>query len=49
MMKTQVEVEELDEKQENDEPRITVVEEYEVFLTWNNGMVSITISISMFI
>ena len=41
MTKTQVEVEELDEKQENDEPRITVMEEYEVFLVWNNGSVSI--------
>lgn len=41
MTKTQVEVEELDEKQENDEPRITVMEEYEVFLVCNNGSVSI--------
>lgn len=41
MMKTQVEVEELDEKQEDGEPRITVMEEYEVFLVWNNGTVSI--------
>lgn len=41
MMKTQVEVEELDEKQEDGEPRITVMEEYEVFLVWSNGTVSI--------
>ncbi|XP_076759866.1 inositol 1,4,5-trisphosphate receptor-like isoform X7 [Xylocopa sonorina] len=47
MMKTQVEVEELDEKQENDEPRITLMEEYEVFLVWNNGAVSITKSMSL--
>lgn len=40
MTKTQVEVEELDEKQENEEPRITVMEEYEIFLVWNNGTVS---------
>lgn len=49
MTKTQVEVEELDEKQENDEPRITVMEEYEIFLIWNNGTVSIVISIFRFI
>lgn len=49
MTKTQVEVEELDEKQENDEPRITVMEEYEIFLIWNNGTVSIVISIFKFI
>lgn len=45
MVKTQVEVEELDEKQENEEPRITVMEEFEVFLTWNNGTVSISVTI----
>ncbi|XP_029032041.1 inositol 1,4,5-trisphosphate receptor isoform X10 [Osmia bicornis bicornis] len=44
MVKTQVEVEELDEKQENDEPRITVMEEFEVFLTWNNGTKSMSLS-----
>lgn len=48
MTKTQVEVEELDEKQENDEPRITVMEEYEIFLIWNNGTVSILINIFRF-
>ncbi|CAL7936486.1 unnamed protein product [Xylocopa violacea] len=47
MMKTQVEVEELDEKQENDEPRITLMEEHEVFLVWNNGGVSINKSMSL--
>ncbi|XP_071862956.1 inositol 1,4,5-trisphosphate receptor-like isoform X6 [Bombus fervidus] len=44
MTKTQVEVEELDEKQENDEPRITVMEEYEVFLVWNNGMKTMSLN-----
>ncbi|CAD1478649.1 unnamed protein product, partial [Heterotrigona itama] len=44
MTKTQVEVEELDEKQENDEPRITVMEEYEVFLVWNNGSKSMSLN-----
>lgn len=43
IMKTQVEVEELDEKQENGEPRITVMEEFEIFLLWTNGTVSIFI------
>lgn len=44
-MKTQVEVEELDEKQENSEPQITVVEELEVFLSWDNGTVSICLHV----
>ncbi|XP_076676433.1 inositol 1,4,5-trisphosphate receptor-like isoform X3 [Andrena cerasifolii] len=44
MMKTQVEVEELDEKQEDGEPRITVMEEYEVFLVWNNGKKSMSLN-----
>ncbi|KAK1131630.1 hypothetical protein K0M31_017920 [Melipona bicolor] len=44
MTKTQVEVEELDEKQENDEPRITVMEEYEIFLLWNNGSKSMSLN-----
>lgn len=44
MTKTQVEVEELDEKQENDEPRITVMEEYEIFLIWNNGTKSMSLN-----
>ncbi|CAL7936485.1 unnamed protein product [Xylocopa violacea] len=44
MMKTQVEVEELDEKQENDEPRITLMEEHEVFLVWNNGGKSMSLN-----
>lgn len=39
-MKTQVEIEDIDEKQENAEPRITVIEELEVVLEWNNGVVS---------
>lgn len=41
MVKTQVEVEDIDEKQENAEPRITVIEEFEVVLEWNNRTVSI--------
>lgn len=41
MVKTQVEVEDIDEKQENAEPRITVIEEFEVVLEWDNGTVSI--------
>lgn len=45
MVKTQVEVEEVDEKQENAEPRITVIEEFEVILEWNNGTVSIFLMI----
>ncbi|XP_076394018.1 inositol 1,4,5-trisphosphate receptor isoform X13 [Megachile rotundata] len=44
MMKTQVEVEEVDEKQENEEPRITVMEEYEVFLVYNNGTKSMSLN-----
>ncbi|KZC07542.1 Inositol 1,4,5-trisphosphate receptor type 1 [Dufourea novaeangliae] len=44
MMKTQVEVEELDEKQENGEPQITVMEELEVFLLWNNEMKSMSLN-----
>jgi len=40
MVKTQVEIEDIDEKQENAEPRITVIEEFEVILEWNNGTVS---------
>lgn len=40
MVKTQVEVEDIDEKQENAEPRITVIEEFEVVLEWNNRTVS---------
>lgn len=41
MVKTQVEVEDIDEKQENAEPRITVIEEFEVVLEWNNRTVSV--------
>lgn len=41
MVKTQVEVEDIDEKQENAEPKITVIEELEVILEWNNGTVSV--------
>ncbi|KAG7206265.1 hypothetical protein KM043_003649 [Ampulex compressa] len=44
MVKTQVEVEDIDEKQENGEPRITVIEELEVFLMWNNGTRSMSLS-----
>lgn len=40
MLKTQVEVEDIDEKQENAEPRITIIEESEVVLEWNGGAVS---------
>ncbi|XP_076376142.1 inositol 1,4,5-trisphosphate receptor isoform X3 [Megalopta genalis] len=44
MMKTQVEVEELDEKQENGESQITVVEELEVFLLWKNATKSMSLN-----
>ncbi|XP_011870183.1 PREDICTED: inositol 1,4,5-trisphosphate receptor isoform X1 [Vollenhovia emeryi] len=44
MVKTQVEVEDIDEKQENAEPRITVIEEFEVVLEWNNGTKSMSLS-----
>ncbi|XP_077278429.1 inositol 1,4,5-trisphosphate receptor-like isoform X2 [Temnothorax americanus] len=44
MVKTQVEVEDIDEKQENAEPRITVIEEFEVLLEWNNGTNSMSLS-----
>ncbi|XP_076620274.1 inositol 1,4,5-trisphosphate receptor-like isoform X5 [Colletes latitarsis] len=44
MMKTQVEVEELDDKQENGEPRITVVEEFEIFLLWKNATKSMSLN-----
>lgn len=40
MKKTAVEVEEFYDRDENDEPRITIVEEFEVLLAWNNGEVS---------
>jgi len=40
VVKTRVEVEDIDERQENAEPRITVIEEFEVVLEWNNGTVS---------
>ncbi|XP_067209900.1 inositol 1,4,5-trisphosphate receptor isoform X4 [Linepithema humile] len=44
MVKTQVEVEDIDEKQENAEPKITVIEELEVILEWNNGTKSMSLS-----
>ncbi|KAG5330566.1 ITPR protein, partial [Acromyrmex charruanus] len=44
MVKTQVEVEDIDEKQENAEPKITVIEEFEVVLEWNNGAKSMSLS-----
>lgn len=44
MVKTQVEVEDIDEKQENAEPRITVIEEFEVVLEWNNRTQSMSLS-----
>ncbi|KAL0130570.1 hypothetical protein PUN28_002308 [Cardiocondyla obscurior] len=44
MVKTQVEVEDIDEKQENGEPRITIIEEFEVVLEWNNGTKSMSLS-----
>ncbi|KAL6425350.1 hypothetical protein ACFW04_009507 [Cataglyphis niger] len=44
MVKTQVEVEDIDEKQENAEPRITVIEEFEVVLEWNNGTKSMSLN-----
>jgi inositol 1,4,5-triphosphate receptor type 1 len=40
MLKTHVEVEDVDERQEHDEePHITIIEEFEVFLVWNDGKV----------
>lgn len=36
MVKTQVEVKDIDEKQENAESRITVIEEFEVKLEWKD-------------
>ncbi|CAL1674782.1 unnamed protein product [Lasius platythorax] len=44
MVKTQVEVEDIDEKQENAEPRITVIEEFEVILECNNRTKSMSLS-----
>ncbi|XP_011161060.1 inositol 1,4,5-trisphosphate receptor isoform X2 [Solenopsis invicta] len=45
MVKTQIEeIEDIDEKQENAEPRITVIEEFEVVLEWNNGTKSMPLS-----
>nr|XP_018312045.1 PREDICTED: inositol 1,4,5-trisphosphate receptor isoform X7 [Trachymyrmex zeteki] len=44
MVKTQVEVEDIDEKQENAEPKITVIEEFEVVLEWNSGAKSMSLS-----
>jgi len=41
MVKTQVEVEDIDERQENAEPKITVIEELEIILEWDSGIVSI--------
>lgn len=44
MVKTQVELEAVvmnDDVQENDEePHITIIEEFEMFLIWNDGNVS---------
>lgn len=40
MVKTQVEVEDIDEKQENAEPKFTVIEELEIILEWDSGIVS---------
>lgn len=40
MVKTQVEIEDIDEKLENAELRITVIEEFEIILSWNSGAVS---------
>lgn len=44
MVKTQVELEDIDERQENgeEEPQITLIEEYEVFLIWNDRKVSVS-------
>ncbi|XP_020277912.1 inositol 1,4,5-trisphosphate receptor isoform X5 [Pseudomyrmex gracilis] len=36
MVKTQMEVEDIDEKQENTEPKTTVIEEFNVILEWHN-------------
>ncbi|XP_032666695.1 inositol 1,4,5-trisphosphate receptor isoform X8 [Odontomachus brunneus] len=44
MVKTQVEVEDIDEKQENAEPKITVIEEFEVVLESNNRTKSMSLS-----
>ncbi|XP_012533711.1 inositol 1,4,5-trisphosphate receptor isoform X2 [Monomorium pharaonis] len=44
MVKTQIEVEDIDEKHENAEPRITVIEEFEVVLEWNSGTKSMSLS-----
>ncbi|XP_018347800.1 PREDICTED: inositol 1,4,5-trisphosphate receptor isoform X1 [Trachymyrmex septentrionalis] len=44
MVKTQVEIEDIDEKQENAEPKITVIEEFEVVLEWNSGAKSMSLS-----
>lgn len=39
-MKTPVEVEEdMDDRPENEEPHITIIEELEVWLVWNDGTV----------
>ncbi|XP_015117439.1 inositol 1,4,5-trisphosphate receptor isoform X3 [Diachasma alloeum] len=44
MFKTQVEVEEeMDERHENEEARITILEELEVLLVWNNGKRSMSL------
>lgn len=39
IMKTEVEVEHFDDKEENEGPHITLEDEFEIFLSWNNGKV----------
>ncbi|XP_048510963.1 inositol 1,4,5-trisphosphate receptor isoform X4 [Athalia rosae] len=43
IMNTPVEVEDIDERGENEEPQITIIEELEVLLVWNNGTRSMSL------
>ncbi|XP_012277978.1 inositol 1,4,5-trisphosphate receptor isoform X3 [Orussus abietinus] len=44
IMKTRVEVEDVDERGENEEPQITVIEDLEILLVWNNGAKTMSLS-----
>lgn len=38
-MKTEVEIAHFDDKEDSEEPHIFLEDEYEIFLSWNNGKV----------
>ncbi|XP_043461353.1 inositol 1,4,5-trisphosphate receptor isoform X1 [Leptopilina heterotoma] len=44
MVRNPVEVVDIDERQENEEPQISIIEELEVMLVWNNGTKTLPLS-----